>query len=151
MVNGFAREKRIYICEERGIVSKEILKHALLDCVRNRKERDRKEKRDHNEQDRIEDIDTEIQYEHSVDGSCCYRALLSIQSDFASQKSLLEEIAEENNHVVHFLPKFHPELNPIEKLWCFSKRPIREAALQRAAQIATRHSSGITQQEPQIF
>lgn len=45
---------------------------------------------------------------------------------------------------MHFLPKFHPELNPIEKLWCFSKRPIREAALQRAAQIATRHSSGIT-------
>ena len=36
-------------------------------------------------------------------------------------KSILEEEAERLGHRVDFLPKFHPELNPIERCWSRSK------------------------------
>ncbi|TFL05730.1 hypothetical protein BDV98DRAFT_232047 [Pterulicium gracile] len=46
--------------------------------------------------------------------SCCLRRLLENQGDIKNQTSLLQEIVEEAGYKCHFLPKFHPELNPIE-------------------------------------
>ena len=52
--------------------------------------------------------------------ACC---ILSKQDDFKSHKSGLEEIYENHNkmhgtsHQCKFLPKFHPKLNPIERVW----------------------------------
>lgn len=36
------------------------------------------------------------------------------------------QIIKEAGDVCHFLPKFHPELNPIEYYWGWSKRYFRE-------------------------
>ncbi|CAG8646497.1 15974_t:CDS:2 [Cetraspora pellucida] len=48
---------------------------------------------------------------------CCATRILSLEPDFANQKSLLEEIVEEAGHKIIFYPKFHCELNYIESYW----------------------------------
>ena len=56
------------------------------------------------------------------------------QDDFKNQKSGLEEIyinhnlLYNKNHQLKFLPKFHPELNMIEKVWSRMKWYIRKHA-----------------------
>ena len=48
----------------------------------------------------------------------CYgRRILSLQPDFLAQKSALVEIIENAGHVCIFFPKFHCELNFIERDW----------------------------------
>lgn len=76
--------------------------------------------------------------------SCCLRRLLENQGDIKNQTSLLQEvrgffcfciitysvlisqIVEEAGYKCHFLPKFHPELNPIEYFWGWVKNYFRE-------------------------
>lgn len=65
----------------------------------------------------------EISYaSQSIDCKCC-RCMLRNQEDFMSQKSGLEELLDQYNidnnkqHVLIFLPKYHPELNFIERVW----------------------------------
>ena len=42
--------------------------------------------------------------------------ILDEQEDFANKKPWLEEICRKNaNHLIEFFPKFHPELNGIER------------------------------------
>ncbi|CAG8802744.1 12433_t:CDS:1 [Cetraspora pellucida] len=48
---------------------------------------------------------------------CCAIRILSLEPDFANQKSLLEEIVKEAGHKIIFYPKFHCELNYIESYW----------------------------------
>lgn len=61
----------------------------------------------------------------------CALCTLSTQPDFLSQKSGLEEIYDKFNtdngtaYQCLFLPKFHPELNPIERCWGRMKYHIR--------------------------
>lgn len=98
------------------------------------------------ETDRIdedEEVDTEDDDDRPAD--CCMRRALGMQQDFKDEKSLLEkasshaqhgslmdidvnlsQIIEEAGDVCHFLPKFHPELNPIEYYWGWSKNYFRE-------------------------
>jgi len=68
---------------------------------------------------------------HEEDGKCCYRALSGACDDFKAQSSLLQEHGKDVGYEVRFLPKFHPELNPIEKLWHFSKTRLREGSCKR--------------------
>ena len=42
--------------------------------------------------------------------------------DFRDEKSMIERMLTERGHVPCFLPKFHPELNPIERVWAQLKR-----------------------------
>ncbi|EJD34753.1 hypothetical protein AURDEDRAFT_75916, partial [Auricularia subglabra TFB-10046 SS5] len=58
--------------------------------------------------------------------SCCMQRMLSRQTDFAEEKSELWKLLHANGCECLFLPKFHPELNPIELLWGWSKRYFRE-------------------------
>jgi hypothetical protein len=53
---------------------------------------------------------------------CCMTRILSLQTDFASEKSQIEAVIEAAGHRCLFLPKFHCELNPIEMYWGWSKR-----------------------------
>ena len=53
-------------------------------------------------------------------------AILEKHDDFANEKSLLERAIEGRGHICRFLPKYHCELNPIERVWCVAKRIARE-------------------------
>jgi hypothetical protein len=52
-----------------------------------------------------------------VNDWCCMYRVLSLQSDFATEKPILQHYVESQGHVYMFLLKFHCELNPIEMLW----------------------------------
>ena len=47
---------------------------------------------------------------------------LSEHSDFKHEKSMIETLLVQRGHTPLFLPKFHPELNPIERVWAQLKR-----------------------------
>ena len=43
--------------------------------------------------------------------------VLSCHDDFRTEKTLVEKFISNEGHQVEFLPKFHCELNPIERVW----------------------------------
>ena len=45
------------------------------------------------------------------------RKTLGEQSDFKNKKSMVERTLVQKGYIPCFLPKFHPELNPIERVW----------------------------------
>jgi len=47
---------------------------------------------------------------------------LAKHADFRDKKSMIEHMLVSKAHVPCFLPKFHPELNPIERVWAELKR-----------------------------
>ena len=49
------------------------------------------------------------------------RATLAAMDDFKNEKSLVQHLLIER-HIPAFLPKFHPEMNPIERVWAQLKR-----------------------------
>ena len=53
------------------------------------------------------------------------REVLAKHPDFASQKSIVEELIESKGHICLFFPKFHCELNPTERCWCHAKKHTR--------------------------
>jgi hypothetical protein len=53
---------------------------------------------------------------------CCALAILRNQPDFLNQKSIIEEIITAAGHKVIYYPKFHCELNFIERFWGATKR-----------------------------
>ncbi|CAB4417188.1 unnamed protein product [Rhizophagus irregularis] len=73
---------------------------------------------------------------------CCARRIISLQPDFLAQKSALEEAILEAGHLCIFYPKFHCELNFIERYWGAAKRYAREncdyswSSLQRVVPVA---------------
>ena len=54
------------------------------------------------------------------------RERLNQFDDFASQVTILEELVRSKGHVCLYLPKYHCELNPIERNWCHAKRVSRQ-------------------------
>ncbi|RPA70706.1 hypothetical protein BJ508DRAFT_196029, partial [Ascobolus immersus RN42] len=57
---------------------------------------------------------------------CCARSTLASQRDFREQKGKLEEMIVARGHHIIFYPKFHCELNFIERFWASTKHYIRE-------------------------
>eukprot|EP00733_Pompholyxophrys_punicea_P001538 Pompholyxophrys_punicea_v1_NODE_802_length_1271_cov_14.558824.p2 type:complete len:131 gc:universal NODE_802_length_1271_cov_14.558824:540-932(+) len=53
-------------------------------------------------------------------------AILAQCEDFKNEKPVVAKIAEKVGHRVVYLPKFHCELNPIERVWCYAKRLARQ-------------------------
>jgi transposase len=72
---------------------------------------------------------------------CCAATFLSWQPDFRAQKCAVAEVIEEYNkrhgtrHEVEFLPKFHCELNPIERVWAALKLYLRKLQPGTAAKL----------------
>ena len=60
------------------------------------------------------------------EGGCCARRILEAERDFRDQKGRLQEEVEALGHRVLFYPKFHCELNFIERYWCRAKWYTRE-------------------------
>src|SRR5882724_9212079 len=58
--------------------------------------------------------------------NCCCQHILINEPDFANVESLLETTCKPRGFQVLFLPKFHCELNFIEKCWGYSKRTYRQ-------------------------
>ena len=54
------------------------------------------------------------------------RAKLSEFEDFSNQKTLLEELVHTKGHNCLYLPKYHCEMNPIERNWCHAKKVARQ-------------------------
>ena len=52
--------------------------------------------------------------------------LLSEQPDFKAQKAWLEEVVFASGHLIDFYPKFHCELNFIERVWALLKKILRD-------------------------
>ena len=50
------------------------------------------------------------------------QAVLASHSDFKREKSRIETLLIKHGHIPIFLPKYHPELNPIEQVWAQLKR-----------------------------
>ena len=61
-----------------------------------------------------------------LEGGCCARMLMASQQDFREQRGRLEEELQAAGQLVIFYPKFHCELNFIEKFWCAAKWYTRE-------------------------
>ena len=57
---------------------------------------------------------------------CCARRILYNQPDFTVTETLLEAHCKRRGFEVLYLPKFHPELSPIESCWGSAKRKYRE-------------------------
>ena len=53
------------------------------------------------------------------------RIVLANHADFKYEKTALESLMQEKGHRAIFIPKFHCELNPIERVWGESKRYTR--------------------------
>jgi hypothetical protein len=72
---------------------------------------------------------------------CCGSTFLAHQPDFLAQKTALEEVVDKHNeesgthHEVDFLPKFHCELNPIERVWAALKFHLRRVCPGSAAKL----------------
>jgi hypothetical protein len=62
----------------------------------------------------------------SSEGGCCARRILAAEKDFRDQTGRLQEEVEKLGHQVLFYPKFHCELNFIERYWCRAKWYARE-------------------------
>ncbi|GBC21156.2 hypothetical protein RIR_jg24235.t1 [Rhizophagus irregularis DAOM 181602=DAOM 197198] len=58
--------------------------------------------------------------------NCCARRVMSLEPDFLAQKGAIAEIIEKAGHKCIFYPKFHCELNFIERYWGAAKRHARE-------------------------
>jgi hypothetical protein len=70
------------------------------------------------------DCKEKIQDESRI--SCCARQVLSLEPDFLAQRGAIEELIKKAGHECIFYPKFHCELNFIERYWGASKRHARE-------------------------
>jgi hypothetical protein len=72
---------------------------------------------------------------------CCAATFLSWQPDFRAQKCAVAEAIDEyskkhgTHHEVDFLPKFHRELNPIERVWAALKLYLRKLQPGTAAKL----------------
>ena len=61
-------------------------------------------------------------------GADWMRETLAKHSDFRDEKSMIERMFVERAHLPCFLPKFDPELNPIERVWAQLNATLRPTA-----------------------
>ena len=53
------------------------------------------------------------------------RKILGSHKDFCNEKTIVERFILDKGHHIFFIPKFHCELNPIERVWGEAKRYTR--------------------------
>jgi hypothetical protein len=79
-----------------------------------------------------------------------------LQPDFAAQKCALEEVVDDHNqkhktnHLIDFLPKFHPELNPIERYWAALKHYMRNNTPYASSGLRRLLPTALTEAVPEV-
>lgn len=63
---------------------------------------------------------------HIYGNQCCARYCLAQEPDFKEQREWLTEVVENAGHRIIFYPKYHCELNFIERLWGYVKARVRK-------------------------
>ena len=76
-------------------------------------------------------------------GADWMRETLAKQSDFRDKKSMVERMFVKRAHLPSFLPKFDPELNPIERVWAQLKRYTKANCKYSLPSLRKIYSSGI--------
>jgi hypothetical protein len=72
-------------------------------------------------------------------------------ADFSNQRSRVELLCEAHGHICLFLPKFHPELNPIELNWRDSKNELRRTCTSSSVGFMTRWHAALDAITPQMI
>jgi hypothetical protein len=123
------------------------------DCMQCKSCNAHKVKSNQAESKKVNSKESESKDEDGCANACCLWHLLSVQEDFRRQKCLIQlvhsaphsslflhivilfvtyhrAIKEGSNgsDVFHLLPKFHPELNPLEYLWSWPKCYFQECS-----------------------
>ena len=82
------------------------------------------------------------------------RTVLSYHEDFATEDTIVENYLKGRGHKVYFLPKFHCELNPIERVWAQAKVVLPSLhklhPYQTAANYASRTRFRYRRQHPEV-
>ncbi|KAF8912422.1 hypothetical protein CPB85DRAFT_1375741 [Mucidula mucida] len=118
------------LAEERGYMLNNKGKHLIGECADCKHKKSCKPHLDNLTEEELRRIkgdnenDSDKEEERAVD--CCLKRLILMQADFQNQKSMLQIIVKEVGDVCHFLLKFHPELNPIEYYWGWTKYYFQE-------------------------
>ena len=73
------------------------------------------------------------------------RDLLKSFPDFQNQSTVLETYIQERGHICVYFPKYHCELNPIERVWCQSKKHTRAYADGTITRLRKRVPEGLSQ------
>ena len=140
------------ITQERGYaVDLDGGKRIIGDCMRCKSRNTRKVKSNQPESKEVNSEESESEDKDGRADACCLWHLLSMQEDFRRQKCLIQlvhsaphsslflhivilfvtygqaiEEGSNGSDVFHLLPKFHPELNPLEYLWGWLKHYFQE-------------------------
>ena len=78
------------------------------------------------------------------------RELLKSFPDFKRQSTLLETYIQQRGHICIYYPKYHCELNPIERVWCQSKKYTRayaDGTITRLRKIVPEGLNSVTQDQ----
>ena len=104
---------------------------------------------------------SEQQHDTTTNKCCCSR-LLSVQPDFATECSALQHLVERRipiagatgmdtkRHICLFLPRFHCELNWIERMWGASKHYVRTHCLYTLAGLRETIPISLTQEVSEV-
>ena len=69
----------------------------------------------------VDDDEGDVEFKHSA--TCCITG--ELQHEVQQDKTALFKLIQEAGHLCFFLPKFHSELNPIERYWAILKAHTR--------------------------
>jgi len=75
----------------------------------------------------VDDDEGDVEFKHSA--TCCITGALEHEEDFhqiQQDKTALFKLIQQAGHLCFFLPKFHSELNPIERYWAVLKSHTRK-------------------------
>lgn len=83
--------------------------------------------------------------------ACCAVYVCSQEPDFLAQREWLREVVEDRGHKIIFFPKYHCELNYIEKVWGWLKSYLRRHCTYKFKDLQTLLPKVIKEQLPLPF
>jgi hypothetical protein len=117
-----------YIVAELGLTKQGLVLYCKACEAKAKGAREARRRFNEGEADEVDDedgaCDGGAESEESV--SCCMRKIIGNIEAFKLELNKLEKVLTAAGYIVMFLPKFSPELNPIERFWAYLKRLCRD-------------------------